>query len=166
MNRGKKLVSTKRSSAREGRIRARVHELRHSANVIVVPMRSNNQSDSGRRVDADREQIIQGLWLAGISDAGIHDDPPALTNVYDDTFAVARSQKRNFDLIRARGNCRLTDSRHSPKAAWIRAAQALPACSSLRLIAGRSRNTIKDVRSFCPNAERLNPMTQRKMLPT
>ena len=128
MNRGEKLFSTERSSARELGIRAGVHELRHATNMIVVPMCGNDQSDSGRGVDTDRQQIIQRLWFPGISDARIHDDPPALTNVYDDTLAVARSQKREFDLIRARSGIGLTAIRHAPKAAWIRAAQAFPAC--------------------------------------
>ena len=148
VNGGEEFFSTQRGSAAELCVLAHVHERRHSTDVVVMPVGCDDQADSILRLDADCLKVFQGLRFPCIVDAGVHDNPPAVTDVYDDTLAVPWSEQGNFDLVFARAVAYLSGVDHSSKDARIFFAHAFPACASLLLIAGRSRNTRNETRSF------------------
>ena len=67
-----------------------------------MPVSGDDQSNRIPRVDAHAQKVIQGLGPFRIVDAGIDDNPAALSDMNDDALAVPRPQQRNFDLVLSR----------------------------------------------------------------
>ena len=148
---GKKFLATERASATESRSVAGFNQLRHAADVIVVPMGRDDQNDSFGRIKAKVFQIAQGSRRAALVDAGIDDDPRAVADMQNDALAVPGAEQREFELVAPRRRFR---RRHDPNDRSVCRAHSLPARRSASVTAGRSRNTIWDTRFLVPAAER------------
>ncbi|MCY3941824.1 MAG: hypothetical protein OXG29_12190 [Gammaproteobacteria bacterium] len=63
-NSGEKLLPGKRAGATEGRAGAVLDELRHSAYVIVVPVRGHDQGNVPGRIKTNAFKVAQSSWLS------------------------------------------------------------------------------------------------------
>ena len=67
--------------------------------MIIVPVSGDDQIDCLGRIDAHAQKVIQRLGFPRIVNAGVDNDPAAVSDVYYDALAVAWPQQRNFDLV-------------------------------------------------------------------
>ena len=128
--------------AAEPRVPAQADDIRHPANVIVVPMGGNNQIHSVRRAYSDTLEVGQSLRSSTTIDAGIDNDPRSVTEVHDNTLAVPRPEDGNFDFVRTGRAVLDRRCSHRLNAVAILAAHTSAARRSDLATAGRSRNTI------------------------
>ena len=150
MNCREKLLATENTCATEPGSLANLDEPRHAANVIVVPMRGDDELNGLNGVDTEAAEIIQSGRCIGTS-ARIDHKPSAAADVQDDALAVPRTEKGQFELIVPWGLCA---NRHSLSARNVSRAHSLPSRKSRSVILGRSRNTIWDTRLFVPAGRR------------
>ena len=148
---GEKFFPAQYAGATENRLVADFDQLRHPADVIVVPVGRHDQHDGPGGVDADAFQIPQGPRRSGRVDTGVDEDPRAIADVQDDALAIAGTEKCEFELACSRRPLRF---RHSPSDRIVSRAHSRPSRKSALVTPGRSRNTIWDTRFFVPDAER------------
>ncbi len=144
-DRGEKLLAAERARAAERSARTSLDHPRHAANVVVVPVRGDDQHDDPGRIETDAAQVFQGRRCVGAT-TRIHQDPGPAADVQDDALAVPGTEERDLELIVARG---VTGNRHRWNACSVSRAQLRASRKSRSVIRGRSRNTIRDTRFFC-----------------
>ena len=157
-----KLLLAENTGAREGGVLTHPDDLRHSANVVVVPVCGHDQSDDPGWLEAQVPQIRQSYRRIGTA-ARVYQDPHSAPDMQYDALAAAGPKESELELVVTRG---VGQSFHRPNARIALLAQVLPSRKSRSVILGRSRNTICDTRFFVPPGDRSYPMTQRKILPT
>ncbi len=111
----------------KARVLTRIYRRRHSTHVIVVPVRRDNEPHGPRRIDPDPGQIVDRYGLPRRDvDAGIDDDPIAVTGMDENALAVAWTEDGHLHFT----------------ASWRRPRTHFPTpgcCRSLRLRAERCR---------------------------
>lgn len=144
------LLVTEDTCAAEPGSLADLDEPRHAANVIVVPMRRDDELNGLCGVDTEASEIVQSSGCVGAS-AGVDHNPHASADVQYDALAVPRAEEGQLELIISR---RLCADRHSLSARDVSRAHSLPSRKSRSVILGRSRNHICDTRLFVPAGDR------------
>ena len=160
---GEKLLVAESARATKLSVGAQFDQARHPTNMVVMPVRRDYQSNALGRLETDALQVAQGSRSSIRIEAGIDNDPRAVSDMQDDALSVPGAKKDELEFIIFRRACCL---RHGLSAGAIFPAHILPARKSPSVILGRSRKTICDTRFRVPSGERSYPITQRKMLPT
>lgn len=143
------LVTEDTCTAEPGSL-ADLDEPRHAANVIVVPMRRNDELDVLCRVGTEASEILQSGWCIG-TPARVDHNPDAVADVQNDALTIPRDEKSQLELIIPWRRCA---DRHSLNARNVSRAHSLPSWRSRSVILGISRNHISDTRLFVPARER------------
>ncbi len=141
---------TRRPRRDAPRVRASLDHPRHAANVVVVPVRGDDQHDGPSRIEIDAPQVVQGRRRVGAT-TRVHYDPRAGADVQNHALAIPRAEERHLELIIAR---RVAGNRHRWNARSVSRAQLRASWKSCSVIRGRSRNTIRDTRFFVPEGDR------------
>ena len=149
-DRSEKLLAAERARAAEHSVRTSLDHLRHAANVVVVPVRGDDQFDDPSRIETDALQVVQGRRRVGAT-ARVHHDPGAAANVQDDALAIPGTEERDLELIVGR---EVTGNRQRWNACIVSRAQLRASLKSRSDIRGRSRNTSWDTRFFVPEGDR------------
>ena len=157
------LFAAEHAGATELGVGARCNQARHSSDMVVVPMRRDDQGDSLRWIHAESVQVLDGDRGVLLVDARVDDDPRTVADMQHDTLAIAGPEEGDLELVLARRHSRI---RHNFNARTVSRAQVRPSRRSEGVIAGRSRNTICDTRFLVPLKDRSYPITQRKILPS
>ena len=61
--------------------------------MVVMPVRRDDQSNALSRIETDALQVAQGSWSAIRIEAGIDNDPRAVSDMQDDALSVTGAKK-------------------------------------------------------------------------
>lgn len=94
----KKLVGCERTRADERGLGCQFEKAGETPNVVVVPMRSDEQFD-GVQIDAKGRQVRHRGWLSILADAGVYDEPLAVADMDNDALSLTWPKERDLNLV-------------------------------------------------------------------